>query len=96
LLCEAFGAGGAENCLADNFGADTSMIAAVAVDPFALFVAAELPLLFRRETLGVTMCFWSSRVGHLFGFDDYFLLWGVGSDGNSAKFTLKQVRQPLS
>jgi hypothetical protein len=95
LLTKALGARGAENRLAHNLGADPAMIAAVAVDPFALFVAAELPLLVRRETFGVTMCFGSGRIGHLSSFDDYFLLWGVGSDGNFAKFTLKQGRQPL-
>jgi hypothetical protein len=50
------------------------MIAAVAVDPFTIFVAAKLSLLFRRQTFGVAMCFGASRVGHLSDLDDYSLL----------------------
>jgi hypothetical protein len=91
LLSEALGTGRAQNGLTDDLNADPAVIAAVAADPLALFVAAELALLVRGQALGVPMRFGAGRVRYLSGLDDYFLLWGVGSDGNFAEFTLKHV-----
>ena len=71
------------------------MIAAVAVEPFAFFSAAELTFLVRRQALHIAVRFGSCWVADLSGLDDYFLLRGIGSDGNFTKFALKHVERLL-